>query len=241
MPNGPYEPQCHSCEFFNSRPNRRNCSKHDFVFPEIGSEVICRDYQIESSLGKDENLYGYILKLMASDWFRSMARGLLYCWGEVLQPLDRFSALQNLIVEVTINEDPEFGWSIYIHEFKREFFPTPRTSLTVDLDGELHEAMIVDAKRLRIAFVHRTLFGRWKRGTRLEQRMIRLTDSHQPLYDWVDRHYRMETLFREYEGEFSPELKDWGAFALVEIKPDHIMRVRESPTHHREREGDGGG
>lgn len=236
MPNGKYDPQCDNCKFFLQAFRRRTCRRHKFVVPLIAAFPICRDIEIRPAYAMDGRHFGYFYDFVECDEFLSLERGYLYCRCVLTVPLGRFSELKNLYVDPSVNEDPEFGWSVYIQRFHRKHFARPGTELMIDLDGKQHPAVVVKAERERVWRSSPTLYGTWVHDTKaMRGHLIRLLESPRPLYDWLERHYRMEAILSEWKDDRNWHNPDDGVCVLAEIvKKRQLVRLHPYKCYYSE-------
>lgn len=193
MANGKYEPQCGNCRHYvASRPGRRHCSLHDFVMPVFDDYVVCADWRPVHAEAADP--FG-----------ASLEKGLLYRWSEYSRPrpqsIGGFREVQELLLDRTVSvvENPQRGWAIYLPQWDHAFYPAPGEAWELDLDGV---AVPLATEDLPIAVTY--TFREDDRSLRMEereevQRAALPVGSSKPIIDWIERHHGVAQARRNHE------------------------------------------
>jgi hypothetical protein len=186
VPNGKYEPQCGNCISYvtEGRSERRYCRLHDFVMPAFHDYVVCSDWHsVWNESGK--NPFGGSLKT-----------GVLYRWDEYTNPLPReigrFDQVQELLMDrsVTIVENPERGWAIYIPQYDHEFYPSPGETATITLDDTAAEFAVADVE-IVVTYTYREADRHLRMEDRAEiqRAAFPVGNARDRLVDWMERHH----------------------------------------------------
>lgn len=194
MPNGKYEPQCGNCkQYVADRPGRRNCSLHDFIMPAFDDYVVCADWRSIHNEGGVDPFRG------------SLKKGLLYRWSEYARPtpqsIGAFSEIQEFIIDRTVSviENPQRGWAIYLPQWDHAFYPGPGETLTLDLDG-MAVPFVIEDIQIAVTYTFRDGDRPLRMEERAEQQRAAIPlESPRPLVDWIERHHGVAQARRNHE------------------------------------------
>jgi hypothetical protein len=216
MPNGAHSPQCHTCDFIDQ--DHRSCTIHDFVLPQLGTEVICGDWRQSQE------------QVVITE---GMQPGMLYYYSYASDaaplPLERFAALRHLMVSGSIHEDEEFGWCLYLDPLRYRSYPAPGRRAVVQIDERAYAGRVVQAARRRCVGGSRTESGGWASHFETRtQRMLILPDAPGALRAVLDQHYDVAAYRASLAAHWAADqLLASGYFCFVEIlEPRKRFRVR---------------
>lgn len=179
-----HQPKCENCEFFRRVKNAegKRCTRHAFVMPSLGWNVVCKDWQRSGeNLNKSRLAPGVL-------YYYSYASGSIQA-----SELAPFEDLQNPVLSVSIREDQDLGWVVYPRSHQN-FFPRPGEEAIIDLT--------VTKTRLRVAMMERNMAmemipagdGRWEPMYHTQQIML-LYHEQEPelLAEWLDTYIDINT------------------------------------------------
>lgn len=220
MPNGRGSPDCHICKFVVSNEDRKECSKHKFVIPRISSEKLCCDWQHNETHTRRP--------------FPKLLPGVLYYYSyasiQKPEPLDTFEHFNKSIEYffVSLCDDLEYGWSLYLRQTDYKYFPTPGGKVTLQLNNTESEFEIVDATRIHSQGCTRqedgSLKKRWSRGN---QRIIYCPLDPFILYTWLDSFFNVERILFHYRKALREYLSAFRIHILFEAVPtENVLRIK---------------
>jgi hypothetical protein len=194
MPNGKYEPQCGNCIHWDQdRPGRRYCALHDFVMPAFEDYVLCSDWKPRWT---PKGVHPIV---------QTTSPGLLWRWNEhdaPLRPVGRFEEVQELLLDrpVSIVEDPERGWAIYLPRWDEPLYPGPGESVRVDLDGAPEAFSIADLA-VAVMYTRRQDDGSLQIEERAEtvRAALPTANAGRSLVDWIERHHGLAQARRNHD------------------------------------------
>jgi hypothetical protein len=195
MPNGKYEPQCGNCvEFVAERSARQNCKRYNFVMPAFSDYVVCADWRsVHSSKG-------------ATPFGKTLEGGFLYRWAEYSneppQKIGRFDEIQELLLDrsVTLVENPEHGWAIYIPQWDHQLYPQPGETISIGVDGAPSEFTMADIE-VTVTYTHRDASGNSRMEDRTEIQLAALPsrDAKELLVQWIELHHGLDKARKSHE------------------------------------------
>lgn len=144
MPNGKGFPQCGEC--VNFQKGDKPCKIHDFLFPYIGYEILCRDYQ---PMHGPDNIHGPDKRLAN---IKELTKGCLfyysYASGIPYQNLDAFKELQSLVYGVHVMKHND-KWILKIEDWQPDLKDAKSIFLKYgDKKGEFEQKKIVIQAKL---------------------------------------------------------------------------------------------
>ena len=242
MPNGKYDPQCYNCQFVTHRQDRRSCKLHDFVMPDIDTEIICRDFQLAEELQGDSVHFGYVPRFMHSQEFRTLEPGSLYYSFDRYGKFGAFRNLQRLIIDGDVYNDEELGWVIYLRHNRTQypFLPEPKTRFRVLLNGDTYDFEIADLERRRLMGGRREEDGRWINNWQtVTTRIVYCPSKPNVLYDWLDHYFDARTLVEHLTDPSKtrfPEIESelWISCFVEIIEEKTVYRLRPDSLYHSE-------
>jgi hypothetical protein len=182
---GDYGEHCQNCNSFNSkRPDRRFCERHNFVMPIVSYYVICANWQ---SQGKSQE----------NKFVARLEKGFLYAWDPYLRPspqkLDRFEAIQDLFIDldVTVIENPEHGFLIYLPQ-RKDAFPEPGETISISIDLVPVEFLIRNID-ITVTYTRRNAEGKLDMEDRheMERVALPLNNGQEVLINWLDKYHNL--------------------------------------------------
>ena len=185
MPNGKYEPQCQNCMSFSTdRPDRRNCTRYDFVAPLFDEYVVCYDWCPKWNESGSNPLT------------KILERGFIYRWSEYSQKpplkIGRPEDIQELLLDRTVElvENPDHGWLIYIPDWDHLAYPDPGVQILIAI-GDEQTAFLVKDIQAKVTYTTRDPTGSLLSENRSETRraLMPVDGASRVLLQWIDRHH----------------------------------------------------
>ena len=230
MPNGDYLPECLYCSHYNKDEDLKQCEKHDFVMPQDGGWILCKDWQLHPKYQDDFLHFGYVKDFLQRDEFLSLEPGVLYVGETYLKyrPYAPFETLKFLIFTANICKDKELGWYL-TSELYKKYFPDDGATLTLVLDKKEYQcevSMIERVKELR--FGHPGLGEKFMvQNVIVRIQAIHCSSHPNLLYQWLDEYIDVQGLITDER--LTIDARTWGEHVLedgisvyVEVRPGNM-------------------